>query len=74
MTPDAFRAALAALGLTQVGVNGADRFLGVDGRTVRRWISGELSIPGSVAMLLRVMLARRLSVATVRKICDMTDA
>lgn len=42
---------LHRLGLTQIG---AARLLGVDARTVRRWIAGERSIPGPVDRLLRV--------------------
>ena len=49
MTPDAFRAELTRLGLSQVQ---AARFLSVDPRTLRRWASGEIEIPGSVALLL----------------------
>jgi DNA-binding transcriptional regulator YiaG len=49
MTPDAFRAELARLGLSQVG---AARFLEVDPRTVRRWAAGEVIIPKAVEMLL----------------------
>jgi DNA-binding transcriptional regulator YiaG len=49
MTPTEFRAALDRLGLTQMG---AGRVLGVDGRTVRRWASGESDVPEPVRRLL----------------------
>jgi hypothetical protein len=48
-----FSRAIDALGLTQVG---AARFLGVDPRTCRRYVAGELPLPPTAAMLLRVML------------------
>lgn len=54
MTPAAFRTALDRLGLTQ---SEAARRLGVDPRTVRRWIAGDRKIPGPVAVLLRTWLA-----------------
>lgn len=49
MTPDALRAHLDRLGLTQVG---AARLLEVDARTVRRWATGDVPIPKAVEMLL----------------------
>jgi transcriptional regulator with XRE-family HTH domain len=49
MTPDQFRAALCRLGQTQAG---AARLLGVDGRTVRRYASGEREIPKPAQRLL----------------------
>jgi len=49
MTPDAFRAELTRLGLSQVK---AGKVLGADERTVRRWASGVVQIPRSVALLL----------------------
>jgi hypothetical protein len=61
MTAEDFRAALARLGMPQVGTadNGADSFLGVGERTVRRWASGEVEVPDSVEMLLRIMTAHK---------------
>lgn len=49
MTPDDFRAAIARLGLSQVG---AGEVLGVDGRTVRRWAAGDRAVPPPVRILL----------------------
>ena len=52
MAPDEFRAAIAALGLSQVA---AAEALEVDARTVRRWALGEREIPGPVRVALRCM-------------------
>ncbi|MCE2759733.1 MAG: hypothetical protein LW713_01650 [Acetobacteraceae bacterium] len=49
MTPDQFRAALADLGLSQVGFA---RLALVDARTVRRWCDGTRAVPGPVVALL----------------------
>lgn len=64
------RAALDALGLKQTGQSGLDQFLDVGGVTVRRWVRDKegTPVPESVAMLLRLMVARRLKPATVRKL------
>jgi hypothetical protein len=55
MNAEQFREAIEALGLTQTGVNGVDRFLGVNETTVRRW-AREAGPPDAVAMLLRLMV------------------
>ncbi len=62
------RAALSALGMKQTGQSGLDQFLGVTGVTVRRWARDKEGspVPDSVAMLLRLMVARRLKPAKVR--------
>jgi len=57
MTPTQFARAIEQLGLSQ---RKAGRFLGVDERTSRKWIAGESRIPHSVALLLRLMIARRI--------------
>ncbi len=62
MTPDQFRGALDHLDLTQVGT--ADLF-GVNPRTVRDWVSGETRIPETAAILLRLMVAGKLTVDDV---------
>lgn len=49
MTPTEYRAAIAALGLSQ---GGAARALGVDARTSRRWALGEQEPPIPVQRLL----------------------
>ena len=53
MTPDQYRAALAALALSQVR---AAALFGVDARTSRRWALGEKPVPRMVALVLRLML------------------
>jgi plasmid maintenance system antidote protein VapI len=57
MTPRQYRAALDALELTQVR---AAELLGVQPRSSRRWISGKVPVPQSVALTLRLMLHFRL--------------
>ena len=56
MTPDEFRAALAALGLSQVA---AAKALESDERSVRRWIAGDRKVPGPVRVALRCMARLR---------------
>lgn len=53
MTPTAYREAIAALDLSQVG---AAKLFGVDPRTSRRWALGELPVPRAVELALRIML------------------
>jgi transcriptional regulator with XRE-family HTH domain len=48
-----FRDALAALGLSQVD---AAKLLGVDPRTVRRWVSGDRDVPPPVARFLQYLM------------------
>lgn len=65
MDADQFRAALERLGLTQTGANGVNTFLDVSERTSRRWaVDGP---PDAVAMLLRLMISKKLTPAHVRK-------
>jgi hypothetical protein len=52
LTAAQYRTALDRLGLTQAD---AARFLGVGGRTSRRWAS-EGGIPPAIALLLRLMI------------------
>ncbi len=58
MTTKQLRAALARLNLSQLG---AARLFEVDARTVRRWALGERAIPSSVAILLRLLLAGKIT-------------
>ncbi len=58
MTAKQFQAALDRLKLSQLG---AARLFGADGRTARRWASGERSIPPTVAILLKLMLAGKIT-------------
>jgi hypothetical protein len=53
MTPGDFGASLAILGYTQ---RGFANYTGANERTVRRWIAGELDIPGWVPRMLQLML------------------
>lgn len=54
MTAEEFRAARAAFGLSAEGMA---RLVGVhNGKTVRRWASGESDVPGPVGILLQAML------------------
>ena len=55
MTAQEFRDAIAKLGINQVQ---AARALRVDPRTVRRWIAGDVEIPGPVEVLLEGWLKR----------------
>jgi hypothetical protein len=79
MNAEQFRAALDVLGLKQTGSRGADKFLGVGPVTIRRWAmdsaqtnAGE--IPESVAMLLTLMIAKRIKPARMREMLDGLDA
>lgn len=58
MTAKQFQAAINRLGLSQVG---AARLFGADPRTARRWALGERSIPEPIAILLRLMLAGKIT-------------
>jgi len=58
MTPAELRAALADLGLSQVGFARVAR---VDPRTVRKWVAGERSIPGPIVVLIELLRARAIA-------------
>jgi DNA-binding transcriptional regulator YiaG len=62
VTPRQFKKAIETLGLTQ---NGAARFLGVDDRTVRRWVStdpdDQRGIPNPVANFLNFLIAAKIT-------------
>ncbi len=62
MTANQFRAALSRLDLSQVG---AAKLLGADPRTARRWALGERPIPNDVAILLRLLLAGKITTKDV---------
>lgn len=62
MTPKQFQAAIDRLSLSQ---QGAARLFGTDPRTARKWVAGENRIPECVAILLRLMLAGKITVADV---------
>ena len=66
MTPSQFRTALDRLKLSQLG---AGRLFGAESeRTPRRWASGERAVPKSVVILLRLMLAGKVSVEDVQDV------
>jgi len=52
---DAYRAALEKFGFTQEGFA---RSLGYSERAGQRWASGEARVPGAVAVIVKLMLAR----------------
>ena len=56
MSPQQFRHVLRRLGLNQVQ---AAKRLGVNARTVRRWVAGDSRIPDSVSLLLQLWLRER---------------
>ena len=56
MSSQQFRHALRQLGLNQVQ---AARRLGVNPRTLRRWVAGDSRIPESVALLAQLWLRER---------------
>ena len=58
MTANQFRTALGRLELSQLG---AARLFGADGRTARRWALGERSIPPTVAILLKLLVAGKIT-------------
>jgi hypothetical protein len=58
MTSRQYRAAIEALGLSQIR---AGRFLGVPTKTSSRWALGESRVPTAVGVLLKLMIALKLS-------------
>lgn len=62
MTANQFRTAIDRLGLSQVK---AASLVGADPRTGRRWALGERAVPDCVAILLRLLLANKISVADI---------
>ena len=62
MTATQFRTALDRLNLSQLG---AARLFGTGERTPRRWALGERSVPPAIAILLRLLIARKISAADI---------
>jgi hypothetical protein len=58
MTANQFRAALKRLGLSQAG---AASLVGADPRTGRRWALDERAVPECVAILLRLLMAGKIT-------------
>jgi len=65
MTPTQFRDAIDKAGLSQVGTA---RLLGADPRTARRWALGESEIPDSVAILLRLLITKKITTKDVERV------
>ena len=65
MTADEYRAALQALGLNVS--TGAD-FLDIGVRTSRRYANGQQAVSRPIALLLRVLIAKKVSPATALRI------
>ncbi len=55
MTADEYRLALADLGFSQ---HAFAKLVGANPRTGQKWALGEARIPGCVALLLRLLIAR----------------
>lgn len=62
MTPTQFRSALGRLDLSQVG---AAHLFGADGRTARRWAAGDRAVPEPIAILLRLLIAGKITAADI---------
>lgn len=62
MTSRQFQAAIDRLGLSQVG---AARLVGADPRTARKWAAGDNKVPECVAILLRLLVAGKITIADV---------
>ena len=57
--------AIDKAGLSQVGTA---RLLGADPRTARRWALGESEIPDSVAILLRLLITKKITTKDVERV------
>lgn len=62
MTANQFRVAISRINLSQVG---AARLVGADPRTGRRWALGEVGVPECIAILLRLLVAGKITVDDV---------
>jgi DNA-binding transcriptional regulator YiaG len=65
MTPEELDFLLRRLKLSQLG---AGRLIDVDGRTIRRWLSGERKIPAPIALLWRIIDRWKLTPAQLDKL------
>jgi len=65
MTANQFRAALDRLGLSQAA---AAALVGADPRTGRRWALDERAVPECVAILLRLLLAKKITVDDIEAV------
>jgi hypothetical protein len=71
MTPTQYREALAALRLSQVKAAG---LFAADPRTSRRWALGELPVPACVAIVLRLLVAQKITLKDVKEAGNGTEA
>ena len=62
MTPLQFRNALRRLDLTQQGMA---KLLGADERTARRWALGERAVPSCVEIVLKLMVAGKITTVDI---------
>ena len=62
MTANQFRQALDRLELSQLG---AARLFKSNDRTVRRWAIGERAVPVTVAIMLKLILAGKITIADI---------
>lgn len=64
MTPRQFQSAIDRLGLSQVK---AAKLVEVDPRTARKWVQGVNRVPECVAILLRLMLAGKVTIEDIEE-------
>jgi DNA-binding transcriptional regulator YdaS (Cro superfamily) len=65
VTPKQLRLALDRLALSQLALG---RLLGVSGRTVRSWVLEERKIPEPVAIIVRLMLAGKITAEDIEQV------
>ena len=65
MRPIDFRAITEACGLNQTQ---AAALFGVTDRTVRLWIAGKAPVPPAVAIILRLLNERKITIADIQNI------
>lgn len=65
MTGAEYQKMIDAFGLTQVD---SATMLGVNGRTVRRWVADDVPIPASAAIVLRLMKKYKIDPDTINKV------
>jgi hypothetical protein len=64
MTPAQFQTAINRLGLSQVR---AAKLFGFEPRSARRWAASDSAVPEPVAILLRLLLAGKITIEDVEK-------
>lgn len=65
MTANQFRAALSRLGISQLE---AARIFKSNDRTVRRWAIGERTVPTPVAIMLRLLIQKKITVQDIEDV------